>query len=232
MHIDYIGHGTHVAGIIGSKTFGVAKKVKIKVVGVAVGISVSISAVIKGIEIAVKDHVKEREKKGFKGSVMNLSVGFPGSKAIDAAVQAATGYGIHIAVAAGNEDKDACAVSPARANSPLCVGAIDVKNAKTDFSNHGPCVDLFAPGYDVESTFVTTKTANMAGTSMSSPHVAGLLAYFLSLYPEKESEFAMDVSPATLKEIVLQYSTKGVIKGLDKETPNRLAYNGGGKFVW
>lgn len=232
LHIDYIGHGTHVAGIIGSKTFGVAKKVKIKVVGVAVGINVSISSLIKGIEVALKDHNQERKLKGFKGSVMNLSVAFPGSRAIDAAVQSAIDHGIHVAVGAGNDGKDACALSPARAKSPLCVGAIDMNNVKADVSNQGPCVDIFAPGYNVESTFITTKTAHMAGTSMSSPHVAGLLAYFLGLYPEKYLEFAMDVSPAMLKKLVLQYSTKGVIRGLDDATPNRLAYNGGGNSVW
>lgn len=232
LHIDYIGHGTHVAGIIGSKTFGVAKKVKIKVIGVAVGINVSVSTLLKGLEIAVKDHIEESKKKGFKGSVINLSIAFPGSEAIDRAVQTAIDHGIHIAVGAGNNGKDACALSPARVESPLCVGAIDLENIITDFSNRGPCVDIFAPGQDVESTFITTKTALMAGTSMSSPHVAGLLAYFLSLYPEKESEFAMDVSPAALKEIVLRHSTKNSIKGLDDKTPNRLAFNAGGNSVW
>lgn len=232
LHIDYIGHGTHVAGIIGSKTFGVAKKVKIKVVGVAVGISVSASSLLKGLEVAVNDHIKEREKKGFKGSVMNLSLGFPGSEAIDRAIQSVTDHGIHIAVAAGNNGDDACKWSPARAKSPLTVGAIDLNIVKTDFSSNGRCVDIFAPGKEVESTYITTKTTQMAGTPMSSPHVAGLLAYYLSLYPEKGSEIAMDISPATLKELILKHSTKGVIGGLDEETPNRLAYNGGGISVW
>lgn len=174
-HIDYLGHGIHVP-IVGSKMFGVAKKVKIKAVGASVDINVSISNVIKGIEIAVNDHLKERGRKGFKGSVMNFSVAFPASEAIDAAVQAATDHGIHIAVGAGNDNADACTLSPARAKSPLCVGAIDFRNVKAGFANYGPCVDIFALGYDVEPTYITTKTTHMAGTSMSSPHVAGLLS--------------------------------------------------------
>lgn len=163
---------------------------------------------------------------------MNLSVAFLVSEAIDAAVQAATDHGIHIAVGAGNDNADACALSPARAKSPLCVVAIDFRNVKAGFSDYGPSVVIFAPGHDIESTYITTKTANMSGTSMATPHVAGLLAYHLSMYPERESEFSMDVSPAILKERVLYHATEGVIKVLDETTPNKLAYNGGGYPVW
>ncbi|KAK6199236.1 peptidase S8/S53 domain-containing protein [Scheffersomyces amazonensis] len=234
LEVDYTGHGTHVAGIIGSKTYGVAKKSKLKSIAVSKWMWVSASDLIKGLEIALGDHLQavNRREKGFKGSVINLSIALANSTAVNMAIETVIKAGIHVAVAAGNNGFDACQLSPANAPSSICVGAIGPDNNITDFSNWGPCVDIFAPGYRVKSTFIVGGTAEMAGTSMSSPHVAGILAYLLSLYPEQGSEYAIDVSTESLKAILLKHATKGVIGGLDDATPNLLAYNGGFTNFW
>lgn len=234
LKVDGHGHGTHCAGIIGSKTYGVAKKVELVAVSVMNMFgSGTTSDIIKGIEFVVDDHKGKvsSKKKGFKGSTVNMSIGGGLSEALDLATNAGTKAGLHIAVAAGNEDQNACDVSPARAGGPITVGASDNADGKASFSNWGACVDVFAPGVDILSTFTWTDTTLMSGTSMASPHVAGLLSYFLSLQPDINSEFAVDgiIDPASLKSKVLKYATKGVITGIqDKDTPNLLIYNGAG----
>lgn len=232
LKIDGHGHGTHCAGIIGSKTYGIAKNVDLVAVGVMnlLG-SGTTSDIIKGLEFVVNDHKANSngKKKGFKGSVVNMSIGGGVLEALDIAVNAGTKAGLHIAVAAGNDNQDACEYSPARATGPITVGATNNKDAKASFSNFGRCVDLFAPGEDILSTFTWSKTVTMSGTSMASPHVAGLLAYYLSLQPEASSGFASPVDPLSFKAKLLKYSTKGVIKDLtDGLSPNLLAYNGAG----
>ncbi|KAK7679918.1 hypothetical protein QCA50_017078 [Cerrena zonata] len=233
---DGHGHGTHCAGIIGSKTYGVAKKVELVAVGVmnALG-SGTTSDIIKGIEFVVNDHKEkvQTKRKGFKGSTVNMSIGGGATDALDLATNAGSKAGLHIAVAAGNDDSDACEYSPARANGPITVGASDNADNKASFSNWGRCVDIFAPGVDILSTFVWSDTVQMSGTSMASPHIAGLLSYFLSLYPDINSEYATGESglldPQALKSKVIKYATKGVIQGLtDGQSPNLLAFNGAG----
>jgi len=232
LKIDGHGHGTHCAGIIGSKTYGIAKKVDLVAVGVMnlLG-SGTTSDIIKGLEFVVNDHKANSngKKKGFKGSVVNMSIGGGILEALDLAVNAGTKAGLHIAVAAGNDNQDACEYSPARATGPITVGATNNKDAKASFSNFGRCVDVFAPGEDILSTFTWSKTVSMSGTSMASPHIAGLLSYYLSLQPEGSSQYASIVDPLSLKSKLLKYSTKGVINELtDGLSPNLLAYNGGG----
>lgn len=232
LKIDGHGHGTHCAGIIGSKTYGIAKKVDLVAVGVMnlLG-SGTTSDIIKGLEFVVNDHKdnSKGKKKGFKGSVVNMSIGGGILEALDLAVNAGTKAGLHIAVAAGNDNQDACEYSPARATGPISVGATNNKDSKASFSNFGRCVDLFAPGEDILSTFTWSKTVSMSGTSMASPHIAGLLSYYLSLQPEVSSQYASPIDSLTLKTKLLKYSTKGVINDLtDGLSPNLLAYNGGG----
>lgn len=230
--IDGHGHGTHCAGIIGAKTYGIAKQVDLVAVGVMnlLG-SGTTSDIIKGVEYVVNRHqedVKSR-KPGFKGSVVNMSIGGGVSEALDLAVNAAVKAGLHVAVAAGNDDADACQYSPARAVGPITVGASNIGDAKASFSNWGQCVDVFAPGEAIESTFIYSDSAEMSGTSMASPHIAGLLSYFLSLQPEQSSEYFTGlIEPAALKMKLIKYGTKGVLTGLDATTPNILAYNGAG----
>lgn len=228
---DGNGHGTHCAGIIGSKTYGVAKKVDLVAVGVMnlLG-SGTTSDIIKGVEFVVNDHNEKLLSKGFKGSTVNLSIGGGISEALDLAVNAGTKAGLHIAVAGGNDNADSCEYSPARASGPITVGATNVGDARASFSNWGKCTDIFAPGEDILSTYIWDETARLSGTSMAAPHITGLLSYYLSLQPESTSEFSAGgiIDPENLKKKLIKYGTKGVISGLDRESPNVLAFNGAG----
>lgn len=233
LRVDAHGHGSHVAGTIGSKTYGIAKKVDLVAIGVMnlLG-SGTTSDIIKGVEFAVKEHQAKlaASTKGYKGATVNMLIGGGISEALDLAVNAGTNAGLHIAVAAGNEDLDACDVSPARAGGPITVGATDNADKKASFSNWGSCVDIQAPGVDILSVGIWSDTATMSGTSMATPHVTGLLSYYLSLQPGLGSEFAgmSLVTPAELKRRLIKFGTAGVVLGLDLELPNVLAFNGAG----
>ncbi|GME96644.1 unnamed protein product [Ambrosiozyma monospora] len=233
---DGNGHGTHCAGTIGSKSYGVAKNAKL--VGIKVlrsNGSGTMSDVVKGVEVAANAHIAEAKanKKGFKGSTANMSLGGGKSPALDQAVNAAVKAGIHFAVAAGNENSDACNTSPAGAERPVTVGASTLSDSRAYFSNYGKCVDIFAPGLNILSTYTgsDTATAVLSGTSMASPHVAGLLTYFLSLQPESTSEFASSaITPEELKKNIIKFGTKDALSQIPSDgTPNVLIYNGAGK---
>lgn len=235
LRLDAHGHGSHVAGTIGSKTYGIAKQVDLVAVGVmnVLG-SGTTSDIIKGVEFVVKAHQEKvnTRAKGYKGSTVNMSIGGGASEALDLAVNAGSKAGLHIAVAAGNEDQDACDVSPARASGPITVGAVDNADWKALFSNWGKCVDVQAPGVDILSVGIWLETATMSGTSMAAPHVTGLLSYFLSFQPGIGSEFATElVTPVDLKRRFIKYGTTGVINGLDAASPNILAFNGAGANI-
>ena len=120
-----------------------------------------------------------------KASVANMSVGGGKSQALDDAVNGAVDSGLHFAVAAGNDNRDACSYSPAGAEKAVTVGASTLGDERAYFSNFGPCVDVFAPGLNILSTWIGSEDAEntLSGTSMASPHTAGLLAYLLSIYP-------------------------------------------------
>ncbi|AAS51239.1 ACR012Cp [Eremothecium gossypii ATCC 10895] len=232
---DGNGHGTHCAGTIASKTYGVAKKANVVAVKVLRSNGTgSMSDVLRGVEYAVKAHRKAAEKadKGFKGSTANMSLGGGRSQALDLAVDAAVDAGIHFAVAAGNENQDACNTSPAASQKAITVGASTLADDRAYFSNWGRCVDLFAPGMNILSTYIGSDTAvaTLSGTSMASPHVAGLLTYFLSLQPDGDSEFRnkQTISPEVLKKKVIDFGTKDALSSLPARTANVLIYNGGG----
>lgn len=235
--IDGNGHGTHCAGTIASKHYGVAKNADVVAVKVLRSNgSGTMSDVVKGVEFAAQSHQKavKDQKKGFKGSTANMSLGGGKSPALDLAVNAAVKAGIHFAVAAGNENQDACNTSPAAAENAVTVGASTLSDDRAYFSNWGKCVDIFAPGLNILSTYIgtDTATATLSGTSMASPHVAGLLTYFLSLQPGADSEYFRatgGVTPAQLKKKLIEYSTKDVLADLPEDTPNSLIYNGGGQ---
>ncbi|ANZ76559.1 BA75_04109T0 [Komagataella pastoris] len=227
---DFNGHGTHVAGTIGSAKYGVAKQTSLVAVKVLRSDgSGTLSDVIKGIEFVVKDHNSSKGKS--KGSVANMSLGGGLSVALSYAVNAAVDNGIHFAVAAGNDNANACSYSPANAAKAITAGASTVEDERAFFSNWGTCVDVFAPGYLIESTYVglPTSTRVLSGTSMASPHVAGLLSYYLSLQPGHESQFHSgdSLTPAQLKARILSFSTKDVLDDSDLNygTPNLLIYN-------
>lgn len=176
---DCNGHGTHVAGTIGGATYGVAKNVKIYGVRVldCQGFG-STSDVIAGIEWVTNNHIKP--------AVANMSLGGSVSQAIDQAVQASIAAGVTFVVAAGNENQNACNVSPARVPGAITVGSTTSSDSRSSFSNFGTCVDVFAPGSDIASAWYSSPTATrtISGTSMASPHVAGAVALYLSLHPQ------------------------------------------------
>ncbi|KAI0827686.1 peptidase S8/S53 domain-containing protein [Trametes gibbosa] len=211
---DGNGHGTHCAGTIASRKYGVAKAanvIAVKVLG-SNG-SGTMSDVVGGVDWAAQQAqikaqaaLEEYQKTGktsHKGSVANMSLGGGKSRALDDTVNKAVDAGMHFAVAAGNDNRDACNNSPAAAEKAVTVGASTLADERAYFSNHGPCVDVFAPGLNVKSTWIGSDDAEntISGTSMASPHTAGLLAYLLSLYPSVDfnPSVAPDLVPAMLK---------------------------------
>lgn len=221
--IDGNGHGTHVAGTTGGTTYGVAKRtnlIAVKVLG-AEG-SGSNAGVLAGIDWAVND----MNSKGRRGkAVGNLSLGGLFSPTTNAAVAEAVRQGLFLAVAAGNSGLPTFTASPASEPSVCTVGATDAQDNRASFSNFGLLVDVFAPGVNVTSAWFEsdTDTNTISGTSMASPHVAGLGAYLLGLEGARE--------PGPLCERIRALSTKGKIRALDTLlglSKNQLAYNGNG----
>ncbi|KAL2368197.1 cerevisin [Blastomyces gilchristii SLH14081] len=237
--VDGNGHGTHCSGTVAGKKFGVAKKAHVYAVKVLKSNgSGTMSDVVKGVEWATTRHLRQVEaaksgkgRKGFKGSAANMSLGGGKSMTLDLAVNAAVDAGIHFAVAAGNDNADSCSYSPAAAEKAVTVGASTLADERAYFSNYGPCNDIFAPGLNILSTWIGSKYAvnTISGTSMASPHVAGLLAYFLSLQPAEESAFAVaPLTPEKLKATLIDIGTWGVLTQVPADTENVLAWNGGG----
>jgi len=183
---DCNGHGTHVAGTVGGETVGVAKKVTLIAVKVlACSGSGTVSGVISGVQYTA-DSAQRRGRRG----VANMSLGGGYSAALNDAVAGAVKAGVAFAVAAGNENQDACNVSPASESSAITVGATFysgnlAKDTRATFSNHGTCVDVFAPGQNIKSAWIGSDNAynTISGTSMASPHAAGLAALILASNP-------------------------------------------------
>lgn len=228
--VDGNGHGTHCSGTIAGKKYGVAKKANIYAVKVLKSNgSGTMSDVVKGVEWAANQHLKKVEAakkgkvKGFKGSAANMSLGGGKSVTLDLAVNAAVDAGIHFAVAAGNDNADSCNYSPAAAEKAITVGASNIADERAYFSNYGKCNDIFAPGVNVLSTWIGSKYAvnTISGTSMASPHVAGLLAYFLSLQPSNDSAFAVaEITPKKMKENLIAIATEGALTDVPADTTN------------
>jgi subtilisin family serine protease len=206
---DCNGHGTHVAGTVGGRLHGVAKAARL--VGVRVldcDGSGSTAQVVAGIDFVARSTARP--------AVANMSLGGGPSRAIDAAVNRAIAAGVTFAVAAGNENANACGSSPARVPAAVTVGATDRADNRANFSNTGPCVDLFAPGVAITSAIIDSDTATVAfsGTSMASPHVAGAAALIL------ESDRA--ATPAAVAARLLADASTGVVRGAGAGSPNRL----------
>lgn len=203
---DCNGHGTHVAGIIGSTSYGVAKKVRLHAVQVLdCNGSGSTSDVIAAIDWVRKNHARL--------SVANLSLGGPKSKALNDAVTALSRSGVFVAVAAGNDNASACGESPASAVSVEAVAASSSTDTRASFSDYGSCVDIYAPGVHIKSTF-PGGTRYLDGTSMASPFVAGVAALYKSAYGQ--------ATFGTIQKWMTAHATLGKIKSNKSGTPNRL----------
>ncbi|KAF8645749.1 hypothetical protein AX16_007616 [Volvariella volvacea WC 439] len=212
---DGHGHGTHVAGTVAGSQFGVAKAASIIAVKV---LSDSGSGTIADI-VSGLNWVLTQSRASGRPSVVNLSLGGSANTALDNAVASLTSAGVHVVVAAGNSNANAANYSPARAPSAITVGATTIADARASFSNYGAVVDIFAPGNAVISSYIgsTSATASLSGTSMASPHVAGLVAYFIS----KDG----NQSPAALSTKLQTLSIKNAISGLPSGTLNYLSRN-------
>lgn len=182
--IDRQGHGTHVAGTIGSENYGVAPGadlIGVKVLGD--NGSGSYDDVIAGVEWVA-------ENAG-SNAVANMSLGGPPSPALDQAVESLADSGVFVAVAAGNEGQDAGNTSPGGADGVVVVGASDSNDTAAGFSNHGSNVDIYAPGVGVESTVPGGGTSEFSGTSMASPHVAGAAALYKSVHGDDAQDVVL-----------------------------------------
>ena len=206
---DCNGHGTHVAGTIGSTTYGVAKKVRIVPVRVlGCGREGSYFDLLFGMIWIAEDNDSAQ-------SVVNMSIGSPKADLVNAFAEDLVDAGFVVAVAAGNETQNACNTSPASAPKLITVGAFDSSRSLAWYSNFGPCVDILAPGSDITSTWPGSSTAVASGTSMASPHVAGLAARLLQLNPTW--------GPPQVQAALTSAAASGHISGLPAATVNLVA---------
>ncbi|MBT1445476.1 S8 family peptidase [Shewanella sp. JM162201] len=209
---DCNGHGTHVAGTIGGGSYGVAKNVNlvgVRVLGCA-GTG-SNSGVINGINWV--------KNNAFGPSVANMSLGGGASQATDDAVNSAVAAGITFVVAAGNDNANACNYSPARAANAITVGSTTSSDARSSFSNYGSCLDIYAPGSSIKSAWYTSNSATntISGTSMASPHVAGVAALYLAETP--------GLSPSQITSRLASRATSSKVTDAKTGSPNKLLYS-------
>jgi subtilisin family serine protease len=209
---DCNGHGTHVAGTVAGTTFGVAKQatlVPVRVLDCAG--SGSNTGVIAGIDWAAGQLT-------LRPAVANLSLGGGKSSAINTAVAGAVSKGLTMVVAAGNSNRDACNYSPASEPSAITVGATASTDARASYSNFGSCLDIFAPGSSITSSWFSGDTAlsTISGTSMASPHVAGLAVRILEASPGS--------TPAQVAQALVASATAGKVTSAGSKSPNLLAY--------
>ncbi|AOE49076.1 S8 family peptidase [Kangiella sediminilitoris] len=207
---DCNGHGTHVAGTVGGSTYGVAKNVNL--IGVRVlncqGSGTN-SGVIAGMDWVADNHTKP--------AVANMSLGGGASSTTDNAVQGMVDAGVTVVVAAGNDNSNACNYSPARAANAITVGSTTSSDSRSSFSNYGSCLDIYAPGSSITSAWSNGGTNTISGTSMASPHVAGIAALYLADNPT--------ASVSQVTQAIVDAATPGVVSDAKSGSPNLLAYS-------
>lgn len=208
---DCHGHGTHVAGTTGAATWGVAKGVQLRSVRV---LNCSGSGSTSGI-VAALNWIRNY---GARPAVANMSLGGGFSSTLNSASTNLSNSGVFVAVAAGNESQNTCNVSPASASGVFTTAASDRNDRRAYFSNYGSCVEAYAPGVAIRSTWLNGGTNTISGTSMASPHVAGVGALYKQGSP--------GASSATISSWIINNSTPNVIVGNAAGTPNRLLYKG------
>ncbi len=210
--IDCNGHGTHVSGTVGGATYGVAKGVSLVAVRVLnCSGSGTTSGVIAGVDWVTKNHKSP--------AVANMSLGGGLSTSLNTAVANSIASGVTYAIAAGNSNRDACRFSPASVSTAITVGATTNTDARASYSNYGKCLDIFAPGSSITSDWNSSNTATntISGTSMATPHVAGVAALYLNGHPT--------ATPADVAGAITTNATAGVVKSAGKGSPNLLLYS-------
>jgi subtilisin family serine protease len=208
---DCHGHGTHVAGTVGGKDYGVAKDAKL----VAVRVlncrgTASASQLIAGIDWVTANAVKP--------AVVNMSINGGVSTAEDTAIKKAIASGISVVVSSGNDTANACNNSPGRIAEAVVVNNSDSSDKRRSDSNFGSCTDLFAPGTSIQSAGKAgdTATTSLSGTSQAAPHAVGAAALYLSAHPT--------ATPAEVQSALISASTPNKISGAGSGSPNRLLY--------
>ncbi|MFI0895116.1 S8 family peptidase [Streptomyces sp. NPDC020983] len=208
---DCQGHGTHVAGTVGGATFGVAPQarlVSVRVLGCdGTG---SWAGIIAGFDWVARNAQQP--------AVLNASLGGDFSPAVNDAADALADAGVLPVVAAGNSGQDACDVSPASAGGAFTVGATTSSDRQAGFSNFGRCLEMYAPGQDIVSARIGGGSVAESGTSMASPHVAGVALLYKAAHPA--------AGTVEVGNWLLGASTHGVL-AVSSGSPDNLLYTGG-----
>jgi subtilisin family serine protease len=208
---DCHGHGTHVAGTVGGSQYGVAKAVQL------VGIRV-LNCQGSGTTTDIVQGIDWVTQNGIRPAVANMSLGGGINTTLDNAVANSINSGVTYAIAAGNSNQDACNFSPARTPAAITLGATDINDNRASFSNFGTCVDIFGPGVNITSSWMTSDTATntISGTSMATPHAAGVAALILAANPS--------FTPQQVRDRMVADSTTGVVVNAGTGSPNRLLF--------
>ncbi|GGJ78597.1 hypothetical protein GCM10011583_07730 [Streptomyces camponoticapitis] len=209
---DCQGHGTHVAGTVAGRTYGVAPEADVVSVRV---LDCKGKGTWSGI-LAGFDWVAANAEQP---AVLNGSLGGPKSVAVNNAATALSRRGVLPILAAGNDAEDACSVSPASAEEVVTVGSTDRNDKQSSFSNHGRCLSLYAPGAAIESAKLGGGSVSLNGTSMASPHVAGVAALYKAEHP--------DASPDELAQWLGGSATQNRLSAVGEGSPNRLLFTDG-----